>query len=294
MGRAAAWWERGRRRGPDGSTRSSGASVEAGPTATPGSSGKRGRPARRLCDGVRAVSTRKYKAHIDMKALRIYTRAYPKKELAIQSQAALVRLRNALVAASALDPEVWDRPEDVCRMFRDVLHACGTSPEKLGLAVYVSLRADRWLGRRLHITMPVMPLQDALELHSRLLRARDTSWEALRKEWLGAPRLKRLAPGAETRLEEARQQAIQRQLARAKGAAARALGEERRRAARARRELSRSAALVSREAARAAAAAAAAGRREAELRRERWRWLRRKDLTTEELLRGPPPELACK
>uniref|UniRef100_A0A7S4R4M8 Uncharacterized protein n=1 Tax=Alexandrium monilatum TaxID=311494 RepID=A0A7S4R4M8_9DINO len=286
------------RRSPKSSSPSSSrpdAADEAAPAPPPPHTAPRGRAARRLCAaGVRAVSSLKYKAHVDVKALRIYTRAYARRELALQSQEALWRLRSALVAASTLDSEFWDRPEEVCQRFREVLCACGTSPEKLGLAVYVSLRADRWLGRRFHITTPVLPLLDALRLHSRLLRARDLSWEALREAWLSAPRPKRSAPGAEARAREARWQALGRQAARAARAAARALDAVSRGAARERREALRAAASSSRAAAGAARAAAAARRRAAGLRRERWRWLRRKDLTTEELLRGPPAELACR
>merc|ERR1712226_438764 len=93
------------------------------------------------------------------------------------------------------------------------------------------MRADEWISRRATITSPVMPLQDAVAAHSRLLTARRTSWDKLRAEWVHLmqqtqhARLQRLSKAqAEAVAEHARLELLQHRLKQAVKAAERAIG----------------------------------------------------------------------
>lgn len=134
--------------------------------------------------GIRRVGAGSYRACIDIKALRMYASAQSNIEGAMEQHKILVQMRQRLAEADAFDFNFWHRAEDVYKMCLDILDSNATSEGKLGLCVFVSLRADRWLGRRYHITSPVLPLSKALTVHSHLLRARQTSWDALREEWV--------------------------------------------------------------------------------------------------------------
>merc|ERR1711988_1065687 len=127
--------------------------------------------------GVRAVSSRLYKAYTDIKFLRLYTCGHKTMEAAIEQHIVLVELRHALHAAAvASDQKFWHCTESVRRVCERTLEDFGTSEQELGLRVFVSLRAEEWLGRDTHITSPVMMLSEALEVQSRILQARQTSW----------------------------------------------------------------------------------------------------------------------
>merc|ERR1719310_765600 len=98
---------------------------------------------------------------------------------------------------------VWDKPEELNQLCREVLLKNGTSEEELGLSVYIRLRAPQWLGTCGDIASPVMALGDALRLQSRLLRAKHTSWKALRAEWVALMRSERRVRIKMRSLEEA-------------------------------------------------------------------------------------------
>jgi len=245
--------------------------------------------------GVRAVSTRQYKAHMDIKALRLYTRGQCSMEAAMEQHIILVQLRNALQAASVGIPEFWHCIEDIKRVCTSTFSSLGTSEHKLGLCVFVSLRAEEWLGRDFHITSPVMRISDALEVHSRVLRARRVSWEALRAEWVHLIRHKKSSIRTSLSLSEAqaladaaRQTALKKRLAHAVRRAMRSLEKEGQQKIKASKSQARHSSSEKRRVRLEAATAALSQRR---AMNERRRWLRRRDLTTEDLLRGPPSDL---
>merc|ERR1712178_197148 len=106
-------------------------------------------------------------------------------------------------------------------------------------------RAEEWLGRDVHITSPVMVLADALKLQSRILKARQTSWEELRAEWIKLMRIKKrgLSSGlptseAERFADAARQRVLNKSMGGLVRKASRALRDELRQKA---RQLSRQA-----------------------------------------------------
>lgn len=246
--------------------------------------------------GIRATSGSHYKAYMDIKALRLYTRSHSLIEDAIDQHIALVSLRHALREASRNDPEIWDTSDGSLRIYslcKDVFKSHGISEDDLGLSAIVSLRADRWLGRGQHITSSMMPLAEALLAHARLLHARNVSWMALRSEWvrLMLDKKRALKIGlssveAQSRADDARQIALNQKLARILGKVTVALGEERQRSIRALRSKSRK---IKMEIRQKKLNTRNAMRARNQASKMRWQWLKRRDLTTEEILFGVPP-----
>jgi curved DNA-binding protein CbpA len=246
--------------------------------------------------GIRATSGSHYKAYMDIKALRVYTRSHSLIEDAIDQHIALVSLRHALREASRNDPEIWDTSDGSLRIYsicKDVFKAHGTSEDDLGLSAIVSLRADRWLGRGQHVTSSMMPLAEALRAHARLLNARNVSWMALRSEWVRLMLNKKRAlkiglssAEAQSRADDARQIALNQKLARVLGKVTVALDEERQRTIRALRSKSRK---IEMEIRQKKLNARKAMRARNQASKMRWQWLKRRDLTTEEILFGVPP-----
>jgi len=242
-----------------------------------------------------------YKAHVHMKALRFYTRGHADLEVALERQMVLVELRQALSAASIDAPFLWEDAARTYEICSAVLRANATSEHDIGLSAYIYLRAGHHLVQSCTIISPVMPLKEVLELHSRLLRARRTSWQELRAEWVALMRSTRQPMAkrrslyeAEAVADAARARALQIQLGRAASNATKALELDELCASRRRKVLSQQHVRDARVGVRARSKSQAAERRAAkmreEVRKERRRWWRRSDLTMDEISRGPPPE----
>merc|ERR1711904_734397 len=122
----------------------------------------------------------------------------------------------------------------------------GVSEHSVGISAIVSLRADHWLGRRHHITSPMMCLAEALEAHAKVLHARSSSWKALRAEWVSfmIRKQRSMKAGmsmaeAQLKADAARQSVLKQQLRRTVSRAVKMLEQERRRTAAARRKETR-------------------------------------------------------
>lgn len=126
----------------------------------------------------------KYQANIHVKGLRLYTREQSSIEAAVDHQIVLVQLKNLLNSKSIDKPHFWNDHRQVLSMCNAVLRSNGTSEAELGLRAWVHMRATRWLGHRYRMASSATTLANALEVHGKLLRARSTSWEALRAEWV--------------------------------------------------------------------------------------------------------------
>lgn len=245
--------------------------------------------------GVRAIAgaqTMKYRAYMDVKALRFYTRLQPHASVAVEQHALLARMRAALQAAADVDAQAWHRVKDLYVMCSEILRSGGGSEEILGLGVYVSLRVNEWLGRKHHITSPRLPLMEALQVHSRILRARLVSWKAVRLEWAHFMQHKKRGltcglnlPEAEAIANKARSEVAAKKLPRILRSALHRLHREQRRALRGLRTQQYHKSKQARAEAGARRAQASAAR---ERGAERRRWFGRGDLTMEEILRGPP------
>mmetsp|Transcript_121884 Transcript_121884/g.339842 ORF Transcript_121884/g.339842 Transcript_121884/m.339842 type:complete len:417 (-) Transcript_121884:130-1380(-) len=237
-----------------------------------------------------------YQAQMRIGHLRVYTPAQPRLEAAMEHQEVLEHLRRAALSAGE---EIWGQPARFCRLCSEVMEERGTSEERLGLGAFVYMRADEWIDRSRVITTPVLKLADALAVHSRLLRARQTSWASLRAEWASLLCRTRLArkrglslAEAEATAERARRGLLERQLRQAARALERALVRKQRSTTTALKKCERAHRKAVKGLATQAAQERVAAKHRQQLRDARWRWLCRADLTTAEMLRGPPEHLA--
>merc|ERR1712216_580106 len=140
---------------------------------------------------------------------------------------ALIEACHAIYSAGN---DIWEHPQDFCTVFSEALHCAGTSSEQIGISVFIFMRADEWISRSATITSPVMPLQDAVVVHARLLAARKTSWAHLRAQWVQLmlqtqhARFQRLSQAqAEAIAEKARLPHLEKQLRHAVAAAEHAM-----------------------------------------------------------------------
>merc|ERR1712110_668348 len=75
--------------------------------------------------------------------------------------------------------QLWDDCANIEQVYQAVLAESGVPESELGLSAYVSLR-----GYGCRVESPAFSLMEALEVRWRLQRARDTSWDSFRAEWI--------------------------------------------------------------------------------------------------------------
>jgi len=160
-----------------------------------------------------------------IKAMRLYARPRQSLDLAIEHQILFSHLRHAIVTEDKVDPNIWLDGERLYQVCQSVFKDMETSETDIGLHAFVHIRAQSWLGQSVQITSVSTTLSSALCLHARLLRARATSWEVFRAEWiqlmLGKGRLTWIE--AEAVADKARQIALHQQVAKAVRSAEQAL-----------------------------------------------------------------------
>lgn len=212
-------------------------------------------------------------------------------EEALDHQMVFARIRDAIERARE---DAWEDPSTFVDIVQKTLEE-GASVEHACQGVHIYMRADEWVGHDKAIISPVLPLKDAVRLHQRLLQARDTSWESLRREWVMlVPQThktrRQQCPRAEAEaiVDGARHAFLHRRLHAIASKAERELERVSIRAGRDKARMARKRAAEDRQQKRAAMVAATAAtraraRRSAQLRR----WFR-KDLTMDEMMRGPP------
>jgi len=176
---------------------------------------------------IRRDSRLKFKGRVYFGSLCVTTREQIEMDVAQRHQEILESVRSAVATQASSNPDLWDDSGAILRICRQVLEACGTSEEALGLSTFVMMRATQWLGST-RIVSPTTSLRGALETRARLLHARATSWEALRAEWIALLRaMDRKMPlsvqAAEAIVDAARRDAMRGQLSRALGAVEHAL-----------------------------------------------------------------------
>lgn len=250
--------------------------------------------ARTTPKGIVARPTGHYKACMDIMALRIYTRWTADLNEARRFREVLLQLRSRLRQVLECDSSIWYRAEDAYCTCKTALRASGVSEGELGLGVIVSLRACRWLGAR-QVVSPSQSLQQALDTQARLLCARNTSWDAFRAEWVRMMPAKRCGVVAQLSLsqaeaiaDDARQRTAEARISSAISAATRALARTAYGKARKLQASDKFAVLQTRAAAKTRTNVAAQKRKRDQDRRQ---WVRRRDLTMEEIMRGPPAYL---
>jgi curved DNA-binding protein CbpA len=122
-----------------------------------------------------------YQVQLRIRHMRMYTKAQDSIDTAIQHQIALVEVRHALISSGEL---IWDCPQKFANIITSNLRKFGTCIEDLGFSVFISMKADDYICRPATISSPVLTLTEAVAVHSRLLKARKTSWDNLRAEWI--------------------------------------------------------------------------------------------------------------
>lgn len=126
----------------------------------------------------------KYKVQVYANALRLYTAEQTEVEPAIEHHIMLVRIKNAIVQECNVNPMFWQDPQRLIQICTSIVQLSGIPEEKLGLRVFAVIKAGRFLAHDCRITTHVAPLAEALETYCRILRARATSWDSFRAEWI--------------------------------------------------------------------------------------------------------------
>jgi len=268
-----------------------------GPTVVPTTVGlstlKASGSTRIIVDESAAVA--KYKAFMHIKALRIFTCGHADLETAIEKQMILVQMRQALAAANENNPSFWDNSSEIFDICTGVLQKNQTTEEQLGLSAHVYIRAGHLLLQNQTITSPVMPLSAVLAVHSRLLRARQTSWQDLRAEWIQLMQSqyhtagkRKILPEAEAVADEARAVALQVFLPRAVATATKVLQMEQLQLAKQHRKEQREKMRDMKAAKKVQQATVLVKRQAAKAKEQAWmerkRWWHRKDLTMEDIM----------
>lgn len=135
----------------------------------------------RICTQTRVNYTR-HQVVTKFRGMRLYTCWCSSREVAVEHQRILTRVRAALFELEARDPEGW--LEAAASVAERVLAELGTSADALGLRAFVDLRAARYLGQGVQISSSAVTLHEAFDAYRRLLRGRAASWDVLRAEWL--------------------------------------------------------------------------------------------------------------
>lgn len=137
------------------------------------------------CAHVHAISAggrTRFRVAAKFKGVNFYTREHFAEDVALHHQRTLTRMLVVLFDLEASAPRGWQGvASDACHA---VLSEAGTPEGALGLCAYIRLRAHKHLGRHAVVTSPADSLCRTFETHRRLSHARDTSWNALRSEWL--------------------------------------------------------------------------------------------------------------
>lgn len=172
-------------------------------------------------------NVRKFKGRIYFGSMCLTTKEQDDRERASQNQAILERIRDAVASECAANPRIWEDEDALLLICSQVLEANCTSEASLGLSASVTLRATQWLGET-RIVTPASNLRVAFRTRRRLFRARATSWQSFRAEWVAL--LHRLEnksrcslQRAEAIVDIARCKALKRQLSHATGAVERTL-----------------------------------------------------------------------
>lgn len=237
---------------------------------------------------IHGIKGTRYVAQLRLASLRFYTLGQSSVEVASRYCTIFARFRSAVDSAG---DDIWDSPTKFCLLFENMVKHHNVCEQDMGLSVFIYMRADEWIDRAQAITSPTLSLADAVALHGRLFRARAESWDSLRREW--APLLRcTKARGrvlslteSEEIAEQAHRRHLKKRLAVAVSRVSQAVAcrdqEERRTAKKWVRERGQR------------MTDDGTGKRRTlqevrQLRAEKQRWLRRRDLSVAEMMRGPP------
>jgi len=155
--------------------------------------------------GVLRVQGGSYQAQVRVMCLRFTFARQRSQAAAVAQQATLQHLRRALLTAAAEDPAIWLRSEEISELVARALEQCQVRAGDPGLSVMVRTRATKFLGPRVDIVSPVLPLAAAVRLQARLLRARRSGWEAFRAVWMQLLTMRKHRQRRAVTMEDARE-----------------------------------------------------------------------------------------
>lgn len=138
-----------------------------------------------------------FRAKMNLEHISLYS-SYTANELAVEHHIFLVRLRHLVTSGLKRGLEIAEAFQEAFGVL-EKLDLSGTCPvdvfpsqqqtsfssflHQQGIRAYLNIRAARWLGST-HVTSPVLPFTQILDLRKRLLIAREQGWDAFRAEWI--------------------------------------------------------------------------------------------------------------
>lgn len=138
-----------------------------------------------------------FRAKINLEHISLYS-SYTANLLAVEHHIFLVRLRHLVTSGLKRGLEIEEAFQEAFGVL-EKLDLSGTCPvdvfpsqqqtsfssflHQQGIRTYLNIRAARWLGST-HVTSPVLPFTQILDLRKRLLIAREQGWDAFRAEWI--------------------------------------------------------------------------------------------------------------
>lgn len=235
---------------------------------------------------------RLYRGFAAVANMELVTRMQPCIDTAIEDQIVLVQLKGIIL-------NHIEFPKMLLTKLQECLARNGTSEKKMQLRAKVRVRASHWMGTK-RVSSPLMRIAQAIALRSKLLHSRRISWDSFRSECV--PLLQRLKYHRAGQTHRSHEQAeLVADKAWASCAIRRQAFEEGRKKMimRVLQSVRLALDLEERWAAKAKARILMAEKRRAGLvkaekmqnRDELRRWLRRSDLTMEEIIQGPPEHL---
>merc|ERR1711937_635021 len=196
----------------------------------------------------------------------------------------LMQIRGCL--AGVLNNVSQNSTEAVVDICKDCCQKSSTSIEAIQLRAKVRVRASNLAGT-VRVSSAELPLAEALAVRARLLSSRQQSWAAFRSEWLSV--MERRQIPSHQMMEavdrawfdaEARRKSAEHMQERLLKAALRSLKDV----------LNMEAKWAAKQKVWSTAAGRRRCEREKKLCRERlFKWSRKRDLTMDEIIQGPPP-----
>jgi len=196
----------------------------------------------------------------------------------------LLQIRDCL--AGVLNDLSQNSTETVVDMCKDSCQKNSTSIDAIQLRAKVRVRASNLAGT-VRVSSGELPLEEALVVRARLLSARQQSWAAFRSEWLSVMHRRQIPSHQAMEVVDrawsdgaARRKSAEQMQERLLKAAVRSVKDV----------LNMEAKWAAEQKVRSTAAERRRCEREKQLRRERlFKWSRKRDLTMDEIIQGPPP-----
>lgn len=225
-----------------------------------------------------------YRASISVANMELYARFRQTLAAALDDHIVLMQIRDCLAGVSNdLSQKCIEDVVDICK---DFCQKNSTSMEAIQLQAKVRVRASNLAGT-VRVSSAELPLAEALAVRARLLSSRQQSWAAFRSEWLSVMQSRQIPCQQAIEVVDrawteaaARRKSAEQIQERLLKEAVRTVKDVLRREAR----------WAAEERRRSKTAEQKTCQKEKQLCRERlFKWSRKRDLTMDEIIQGPPP-----